>query len=66
MATEAAKAVLDYGFSKLKLARIDSGCSSENIASKRVMEKIGMRYIGRSEDGGYSFTLSKKEFFQCL
>jgi len=65
LATEAANAVLEYGFSKLGLARIDSGAASENIASKRVMEKIGMRYIGREEDGGYSFTLTKKEHFQC-
>ena len=42
LATEAAKAVLRHGFCELGLSKIDGSASSENIASKRVMEKIGM------------------------
>ncbi|WP_036128064.1 MULTISPECIES: GNAT family N-acetyltransferase [Lysinibacillus] len=45
-ASEAAQALLDYGFSKLKLHRIIATCQPENIASYRVMEKIGMRREG--------------------
>ncbi|MEW9109576.1 MAG: GNAT family protein [Cytobacillus gottheilii] len=45
-ASEAAKALLDYGFGKMKLHRIIATCQPENIASYRVMEKIGMRREG--------------------
>lgn len=41
--TEAASALLDYGFKKLGLRRIYATCDAENIGSWRVMEKIGMR-----------------------
>ena len=40
--TEAGVAVLDYGFSDLKLNRIHGHCLKRNPASGRVMEKIGM------------------------
>lgn len=45
-ASEAARAVLDYGFTEMKLHRIIATCQPENIASYRVMEKIGMRREG--------------------
>ncbi len=45
-ASEAAKALLDYGFGKMKLHRIIATCQPENIASYRIMEKIGMRREG--------------------
>ncbi|MGD7044851.1 GNAT family N-acetyltransferase [Jeotgalibacillus proteolyticus] len=45
-ASEAARAVLEYGFSELKLHRIIATCQPENEASFRVMEKIGMRKEG--------------------
>ncbi|MDD5425295.1 MAG: GNAT family N-acetyltransferase [candidate division Zixibacteria bacterium] len=44
--TEAARAVLKYGFEKLELNRIQASYFSRNIASGRVMEKIGMSYEG--------------------
>ena len=40
--TEAATAVLDYGFSALGLNRISARHFARNAASGRVMEKIGM------------------------
>jgi RimJ/RimL family protein N-acetyltransferase len=43
---------------------VDSSAALENIASKRVMEEIGMRYVGLDPEGGHSFTLTKEEFFQ--
>lgn len=61
-ATEAARAVIDYAFRRLDLPRIDSGAEQGNIASKRVMEKIGLHYLGEDEEGGYCFTLSKEEY----
>jgi len=62
LGTEAAKAVLRHAFCTLGLAQVDGGASAENVASKRVMEKAGMRYLGREGDGGYSFTLTKREY----
>ena len=44
--TEAALAVLKYGFESLGLHRIYSSHFSSNPASGRVMQKIGMRYEG--------------------
>lgn len=45
-ASEAAHALLNYGFTKMKLHRIIATCQLENVASYRVMESIGMRQEG--------------------
>lgn len=42
-ATEAARALRDYGFEVLGLHRIIATCQPENIASYHIMEKLGMR-----------------------
>jgi ribosomal-protein-alanine N-acetyltransferase len=65
LASEAARALLAYAFRELRLAKIDGGCAFENLASKRVMEKIGMRYLGLDEEGGHSFTITREDFFQA-
>ena len=44
-ATEASFGLLDYGFNQLKLPKIVSSAHVANLASRRVMEKIGMTYI---------------------
>ena len=44
-ATEASFGLLNYGFSNLGLRRIVSSAHVDNIASRRVMEKVGMSYI---------------------
>ncbi len=44
--TEAARAVLKYGFEVLGLRRIFSRYFAGNAASGRVMQKIGMKYEG--------------------
>jgi RimJ/RimL family protein N-acetyltransferase len=41
-ATEAAHALLDFGFKQLGLHRVSALCDPENVASARVLEKIGM------------------------
>ena len=46
LATEAARACLDYGFRELGLREIIAICFPEHVASRRVMEKAGMRYVG--------------------
>ncbi len=62
LATEAAAAVLGCAFGELELARVNSAAAFENVASKRVMEKIGMRYVGLDEEGGHSFTIGRGEY----
>jgi len=52
-ATEAAQAVLDFGFSHMDLRRISAWCIAENIASARVLEKIGMKLEKRMRDHQY-------------
>ena len=44
LGTEAASAVLKYGFDIAHLEKIVAIAKPENIASRRVMEKIGMKY----------------------
>lgn len=44
--TEAARALLRYGFETLALHRVIATCQPENVASHRVMEKLGMRREG--------------------
>lgn len=45
-ATEAAKALIKFGFEKLNLSVIYATCDTRNNASFRVMEKIGMKRVG--------------------
>lgn len=45
-ATEATHAVLDKALSGLRLHRIVATCDTRNIASARVLEKVGMRREG--------------------
>jgi RimJ/RimL family protein N-acetyltransferase len=49
-ATEAARAILDFGFAELGLRRIYATCRPENVGSSRVLEKIGMSREGRLRD----------------
>ena len=63
-ATEAAKAALTYGFRTLDLDRIIALAKPDNIASRRVIEKIGMRYIKNAEYWGITcayYDISKIE-----
>ncbi|HIR03778.1 MAG: GNAT family N-acetyltransferase [Acutalibacteraceae bacterium] len=45
-ATEALQCMLHYGFERLRCKRIGGRCMTVNPASRRVMEKCGMRYEG--------------------
>lgn len=46
-ATEALKAVINFGFETLNLHRIEAGCAVDNIGSMKVLEKAGMIREGR-------------------
>ena len=51
-ATEASFGLLKYGFENLGLNRLVSSAHTENLASRRVMEKIGMKHIDNREHYG--------------
>jgi len=70
-ATEGAKALLDYGFQVIGLDKIVAIVMPENIASKKVIEKIGMIYQKqvknlpekyKAYEGDYYYSLTKEEY----
>lgn len=54
-ATEAARAIVRFGFEELKVHRIWAWCIADNVASSHVLEKIGLKLEGR---------LREKEYFK--
>ncbi|RCJ24323.1 acetyltransferase [Nostoc minutum NIES-26] len=48
-ASEATKAVIDWALSQPSVQSVTAGCDPDNIASKRVLEKIGMQLIESRE-----------------
>ena len=51
IATEALKKVIEFGFSRMNLNRIEGKYMIENAASRRVMEKCGMTFEGVRREG---------------
>ncbi|MGG1638609.1 GNAT family N-acetyltransferase [Paenibacillus sp. NRS-1760] len=45
-ASEAAAALLEFGFRELSLHRIFATCRPDNIGSAKVLQKIGLKYEG--------------------
>jgi ribosomal-protein-alanine N-acetyltransferase len=74
-ATEAAVALLQYGFEALQLHRVVATSQPENVASCRVMEKLGMRReahfrkcIRRADNrwwDEYFYALLEEEWFKA-
>jgi RimJ/RimL family protein N-acetyltransferase len=65
IATEAARACLWYGFEHLGYEEIGAGAKSENVASLRVLEKLGMRRIPNDYfdlNGGAYYRLSRADY----
>ena len=50
-AAEALRAVLEYLTVREGIARVTAWCASDNVASKRTLEKAGMRLTGIDEGG---------------
>ena len=50
LATEVASTLLSFGFTMLKLHRIFATCDPRNLASERVLQKLGMQYEGRMRE----------------
>ena len=55
-ATEAARGMVDFGFRELDMRRISSWCIVDNVASARVLERLGFRQEGRRR---------RAEYFKC-
>jgi RimJ/RimL family protein N-acetyltransferase len=65
LATEAARATLRYAFEKRRLERVVGLANVENLASRRVLEKLGMRYERTAEYQGELeawYAVSREEF----
>jgi RimJ/RimL family protein N-acetyltransferase len=70
--TEAAKALIEFGFSILNLNAIWCGYYEGNIKSKRVQEKLGFEFVNKTDDlyleslneirTGYSNKLTKEKW----
>lgn len=70
-ATEATKAVIDYGFDKIALHKVQICTKTINKASRRVIEKCGFTYEGTLRDyfymngkyvGRHYFSMLREEF----
>lgn len=67
LATEAARASLNFGFEELKLEKIIAIVHPENLASRRVLEKLGM---GNAENRKYfgmdciRYYITKENYFK--
>ncbi|MDM4722127.1 GNAT family protein [Micromonospora sp. WMMA1363] len=53
-ATDAARAITDYGFHELKLHRLTAAIGPDNAASIAVAKRLGMQYEGRLRDHVYT------------
>jgi ribosomal-protein-alanine N-acetyltransferase len=49
-ATEIAALMLHYGYSVLNLHRVQAACGPDNVASQRVLAKLGFAYEGRMRE----------------
>jgi ribosomal-protein-alanine N-acetyltransferase len=52
LATEAARAVLDWAFAEHALVEVRASTQVDNVGSQRVMEKLGMRRDDALTEGG--------------
>ncbi|MCI0691990.1 GNAT family N-acetyltransferase [candidate division KSB1 bacterium] len=65
LATEAARAMLQFGFQYLGFDKIIASADAPNAASFRVMEKTGMNFLKRENKNGLDtifYSISKNDF----
>ncbi len=61
-ATQCAEALLRYAFEEMSYDRIFGGCAKDNYGSRRVMEKVGMKQDGCTENGDPTFSIDQTTF----
>ena len=65
LATEASMAVLTYAFAELRCARVTAATDVPNVASVRVMQRLGMRFTHRAPLNGLDtlfYELRREDF----
>jgi [ribosomal protein S5]-alanine N-acetyltransferase len=65
LAPEAAGAMLEYGFENLDFQEVIGSTDAANIASVRVMEKLGMSFSNRKDANGLDtlfYSIKREEF----
>jgi ribosomal-protein-alanine N-acetyltransferase len=66
IATEAAQACVRYAFEEVGMERVIAGADAPNTASLRVIEKLGMKYLGNINPSAPEepyFALYRESFF---
>ena len=48
-ATEAARGIMDFAIQELNIRKFIAHCDSENVSSYKVMEKLGMSFVDRTQ-----------------
>ena len=61
LATEAARSALTYAFEVVELPRVVAFARAENVASQRVLEKVGMTLVGPHTYRGFPAVLYRVE-----
>ena len=62
-ATECARALLDHGFSEMKVPQINGRCFKTNRSSQRVLEKCGFKVSSEDEET-IDYTMLRIEFVE--
>jgi [ribosomal protein S5]-alanine N-acetyltransferase len=69
IATEAAWACVRYAFEEVGMERVIAGADAPNTASLRVIEKLGMKYVGNINPSAPAepyFALHKEDFLAAM
>ncbi len=61
-ATQSAESLLSYAFDEAKVPFVNGGCDKDNIASYKVMKKLGMKQDGFEENGDPLFIIDEKTY----
>lgn len=62
-AAEATQVLLRHLFTELDLRRVTASCDEENVASFRLMERLGMRRVAQAEhESGHVYSLDREEW----
>jgi [ribosomal protein S5]-alanine N-acetyltransferase len=65
LVVEAAQTLMKYGFARLGFSRIQASTDAPNLASARVMEKLGMTFLKRGISDGLDtiyYSITREEF----
>lgn len=67
-ATEAAQALITFGFENCKMSRICACTAVGNVSSRRVMERLGMQWVDTFNFPGIEFShlLSQQVFYEIM